>query len=265
MGSRERLRERLDAAMDSGGRGLSVADQLCSACVDVLAVDGAAISVVDAGGTRGTFGSSSALSRQLDEFQFTFGEGPCLDAVRLGRPVLVPDLGGVAGRRWPAFTGAAVDSGVRAIFALPIAIASQPVGALDLFRWRTGTLDDDDLEGGLLAAELSTLPLLDLVTADVDWRDAGEGGAGWDELGSLDRVEVYQATGMIMAQLDVGPAEALARLRARAFADGRSASDIAWDVVERRLSLEEEVGGPGRRTGTGPPGPDAAPHPGNGT
>lgn len=254
MRPRERLRERLDAAMGSGGRGLSVADRLCSACVEVLSVDGAAISLVDAGGTRGTFGSSSPLSRQLDEYQFTFGEGPCLDAVRLGRPVLVPDLGGAGGRRWPVFSGAAVDSGVEAIFALPVAIASAPVGALDLFRRRTGTLDDDDLDGGLLAAELATLPLLDLMTADVQWQDAGEGGAGWDELGSLERVEVYQATGMIMGQLDVGPAEALARLRARAFADGRSASETAWAVVERRLSFADDVARrePPDGTGSGP-------------
>ena len=232
--------------MEGGGSGLTVADRLCRACVEVLAVDGAAISYVDAGTTRGTFGSSSTLSRQLDELQFTFGEGPCLDAVRLGRPVLVPDLSGVEGQRWPAFTHAAVDHGVRAIFALPVAIESAPVGALDLFRTITGTLTEEGLTGGLLAAELAALPLLDLMTSDVDWQAAGEGGAGWEELASLERIEVYQATGIIMAQLDVGPTDALARLRARAYAAGRTASEVAWDVVERRLSFVVDAhSGPG--------------------
>ena len=239
MTSSDRLRARLDTAMGDESRGLTVADRLCHACVDVLAVDGAAISYVSGGATRGTFGSSSSLSRQLDEFQFTFGEGPCVDAVRLGRPILVPDLHSVEGQRWPAFTHAAVDHGVRAIFALPVAIQSASVGALDLFRTITGTLPDDVLTGGLLAAELAALPLLDLMTGDVDWQAAGEGGAGWEELASLERVEVYQATGIIMAQLDVGPADALARLRARAYAVGRTASEVAWDVVERRLSFAD--------------------------
>ena len=240
MTSSERLRARLDAAMDDEGRGLTVADRLCHACVEVLAVDGAAVSYVNAGATRGTFGSSSALSRRLDELQFTFGEGPCLDAVRLGRPILVPDLSSAEESRWPAFASAAVDSGVRAIFALPVSIQSAPVGALDLFRTMTGTLPEDVLTGGLLAAELAALPLLDLMTGDVDWRAAGEGGAGWEELASLERVEVYQATGMIMAQLDVGPTDALARLRARAYAAGRTASEVAWDVVERRFCFGDD-------------------------
>lgn len=240
MTSSDRLRSRLDAAMGGGGRGLSVADELCHACVEVLAVDGAAISYVEGGATRGTFGSSSTLSRQLDELQFTFGEGPCLDAVRTGRPVIVPDLRGVEGRRWPAFTHAAVDHGVRSIFALPVAIDSAPVGALDLFRTITGTLTEEGLTGGLLAAELAALPLLDLMTRDVDWQAAGDGGTGWEELASLERIEVYQATGVIMAQLDVGPADALARLRARAYASGRTASEVAWDVVERRLTFDRD-------------------------
>lgn len=226
--------------MVDGGRGLSAADRLCHACVDVLEVDGAAISVVNAGATRGTFGSSGDTSRWLDELQFTFGEGPCLDAVRSGRPVLVPDLAGSGGQRWPAFTGAAIDQGVRAVFALPVAVASEPVGALDLFRRISGALPGDGLTGGLLAAELAALPLLDLMTGHVDWLAAGGDGAGWAELGSLDRVEVYQATGMIMIQLDVGPTEALARLRAHAFAEGRTASEVAWSVVERRLSFAVE-------------------------
>jgi hypothetical protein len=226
--------------MEDDGRSLTVADKLCHACVEVLAVDGAAISYVNAGATRGTFGSSSTLSRRLDEFQFTFGEGPCLDAVRLGRPILVPDLSGDEEQRWPAFTHAAVDHGVRAIFALPVAIDSAPVGALDLFRTVTGSLTEDGLAGGLLAAELAALPLLELMTRDVDWQTAGEGGAGWEELASLERVEVYQATGIIIAQLDIGPSDALARLRARAYADGRTASEVAWDVVERRLSFDAD-------------------------
>ncbi len=242
MQTSDRLRADLDAAMVDGGRGLSVADRLCHACVDVLEVDGAAISVVQGGVSRGTFGSSGELSRRLDELQFTFGEGPCLDAVRLGRPVLVGDLGHKQERRWPAFAGAVLESGVRAVFAMPIAIATAQVGALDLFRRTTGELTDDRLTGGMLAAELAALPLLDLMTGDVDWDHAGEGGAGWSELASLERVEVYQATGMVMAQLDVGPIEALARLRAHAFADGKTASEVAWAVVERRLALDTDDG-----------------------
>ena len=53
------------------------------------------------------------------------------------------------------------------------------------------------------------------------------------------RREVHQATGMIIAQLDATPTEAFSRLRAYAFASGRSVGDVAADVVHRRLNFAE--------------------------
>jgi hypothetical protein len=234
-----RLRADLAAVMAGAADSLSSADGLCRACVELFHVDGASISLVHEGASRGTFGSSGELSRRLDEFQFTLGEGPCLDAVSKGRPVLVADIGHGTEQRWPAFAESVLDAGVHAVFALPTAIAATPIGVLDLFRNTPGPLSADDLTGGLLAAGLAALPLLDLMM-DVDWEVYGEGGDGWSQLASLERVEVYQATGMVMGQLEVGPADALARLRAHAFVSGQTASEVAWDVVERRLSLSAD-------------------------
>jgi GAF domain len=236
----ERLRAGLGAALEGADPGLSTADRLCQACVELLEVDGAAISVTHEGSTRGTFGSSGELSRRLDEYQFTFGEGPCLDSVRTARPVLVADLGDRGEQRWPAYAGAVLESGVRAVYALPVTIAAAQVGALDLFRSKPGPLTEAGLVGGLMAAELAAVPLLDLMTGDIDWAALAEGGDGWSQLASLERVEVYQATGMLMGQLGVGPADALIRLRGHAFATGATASEVAWNVVERRLALEPD-------------------------
>ncbi len=238
----ERLRARLDAVMGAGASGLTAANELCLACVDLLGVDGAAISYVHNGSSRGTFGSSGDLSRRLDEFEFTFGEGPCHDAVGSRRPVLVPDLATEKEQRWPAFARALLDDGVRAVFAAPVMIASSPVAALDLFRLDAGVLDPVALAGFLHAAELAALPLLDLMSSDLDWPAAGDGPRddGWAQLASLERVEVYQATGMIMGQLDIGPAEALVRLRGHAFAHSQTASDAAWEVLNRTLAFRED-------------------------
>ncbi len=54
------------------------------------------------------------------------------------------------------------------------------------------------------------------------------------------RYEVHQATGMVAAQLDVSDGEALTRLRGRAFADGRTVSELASDVVARRVRFNKE-------------------------
>ena len=260
MSIRSRLRADLGAALVGPGAAPSAADRLCAACVDLLEVDGAALSLIDAGGSQGTLGSSGAQSRRLDELQFTFGEGPCLDAVASGRPILVGDVADRNERRWPAFVRAVSDSGVRAVFALPVSIARKPVGALDLFRNRPETLSGDSLDGGLWAAELAAVPLLDLLAAETGWAAADDGGDGWERLEALERVEVYQATGMIIAQLDVSAAEALVRLRAYAFSEGVTASEAAWAIVDRRVVLDSDDSWPGRN---GRPGSSG--RPGDGT
>lgn len=243
----DHLRTEFGSVMSGTGTGREAADRLCVACVDLLEVDGAAISMVYDGYSHGTFGASSATSRRLDEFQFTFGEGPCLDAAARGEAVMAPDLNAPGEHRWPGFTGAALDEGVRAVFALPIMITSACVGALDLFRERPGPLTADHLAGGMLAAELATMPLLDLIASTkVDPEHEREREHelelehAQDQLADLDRIEVYQATGMLIAQLDVDPAEALVRLRAHAIATGQTASEVAWAIVERRLELERD-------------------------
>jgi hypothetical protein len=233
-------RAELGAAIDGADSALAAADLLCLACVDLFEIDGASISLTFEGSTRGTFGSSGELSRHLDELQFTFGEGPCLDAVRDGGPVLVADLDDPSEQRWPAFRGALLESGVNAVFALPVRIANDHIGALDLFRHERGSLTERELTGGLLAAELAAVPLLNLMTDDVDWYGAGQGDDGWEQLASLERTEVYQATGMIVGASEVGATEALVRLRAYAFSHNMTASEVAWDIVERRLRLDSD-------------------------
>lgn len=248
MSASSQLRSDLASAMTGVGGGLKAADRLCAACVRLLPVDGAAVSIIAGGTTRGTFGSSSELSRRIDELQFTFGEGPCLDAVAARGPIFATDLDDPLEQRWPAFTPAVLASGVRAVFAFPTTIATMYSGVLDLYRTAPGPLSPYATDGALWAAELAALPMLDLMSTDTDWAAAAEGeedgdGDGWSELASLERVEVYQATGMIMSQLDLTPAEALARLRAHAFLSGRTASDVAWDIVERRLRLDNDSNG----------------------
>jgi ANTAR domain/GAF domain len=247
-----RLRADLGDAMGSGDPALSRADRLCRACVRLLDVDGAAISVMSGGSTYGTFGSSNELSRQLDELQFTFGEGPCMDAVRDGGPVRAENLADPAEQRWPAYSGSALGLGVRALYALPIGVAHSYIGVLDLYRHTPGPLVGHSLIGGLMAAELAALPLLDLIGAEAALATAPEHDLGWDQVASLARVEVYQATGMVMAQLGIGPADALVRLRAHAFAHGLTASQVAWAIVERRLALESDI--------TMPPDVDSGEH-----
>lgn len=203
-------------------------------------MDAAAISLVFAGVTSGTLGSSGAPARTYDEMQFTFGEGPCLDSVALRAPVLVTDLADVNEARWPGYGPAMLQHEIRGIFAIPVVLAGEYVGALDLFRTKPGELHDDHLAGAIVAAEVAGIPLLDLMGADLRAAVSDPGSSAWAEFNLLGRAEVSQATGMLVAQLGVEPAEALVRLRAHAYATSRSATDVARDILDRHLRLDAD-------------------------
>ena len=79
----------------------------------------------------------------------------------------------------------------------------------------------------MVAAELAGVPLLDLLDADLEAAASDPNSDAWAELNTLSRAEVSQATGMLVAQLGVEPAEALVRLRAYAYTTGRNVTDVA--------------------------------------
>ncbi len=203
-------------------------------------IDAAAISLVFDGASTGTLGSSGASARVYDELQFTFGEGPCLDSVTYRAPILVADLADPDDTRWPAYGAAMLAHKIRGVFAMPVVVAGEHVGALDFFRAQPGRLTGVQFTGAAAAAELAGVPLLDLMDGDLQAAADDPNSNAWTELSVLSRAEVSQATGMLVAQLGIDPAEALVRLRAHAYATDRTASEVARDILDRRLRLQAD-------------------------
>jgi len=109
------------------------------------------------------------------------------------------------------------------VFALPLQVGMSRVGALDVYR---------DSPGGLSGAEITdAVRIGDAVTQVLLRMDATPSDFS---------AEVYQAAGMITVQLEVEISEALARLRAYAYAEERPLREVARDVVARRLRLERD-------------------------
>ena len=233
------LQDQLIAAVGDR-RGLAAADQICLACVMLFDVEAAAISAVYDGINMGTVGVSSPSARRYDELQFTYGEGPCLDAVHSRGPVASVDLAHPKELRWPAFRPALVANTIRSVYAAPVVVAGEYVGALDLFRTLPGDWHAETSAGALIAAQMATLPFMDLLADDSVAAISDPASDAWTELSQFARAEVSQATGMLVAQLDVTPSQALVRLRAHAYATGRSATEVARDIIERRLRLDAD-------------------------
>jgi hypothetical protein len=207
-------------------------DRLCGAAVRLLPVIGASVSLCGEG-MPVRISASNAQSARIAELQATLGDGPCLDAARTGTAVLAADLTtGKDTRRWPVFALAATAAGVRATYSMPLGDQGMTVGTLDLYRSAPGLLTVAQLRHAVLVAGVMTVAVTGLQ------REAVDRGGPW--LGGLarDQDKVFQATGVIMAQLGIGADEALTRLRGRAFAQGRTALEVARDVVAHRERLE---------------------------
>ena len=198
-------------------------------------VDRAAVTVVLAAMSRQTLATSGPEAAELEELTLTLGEGPGIDAVE-GGPVLVSDLAAAEClTRWPMFAPAALDLGVRAVFALPLRVGGVRLGTIDLFRDRPGDLSGEQLADALVLADTACALLLD------DHQHAGSPPNGHrPESAGLHHAEVHQATGMMIVQLGVSAAVALVRLRAYAYANDRRLRDVAGDVVARRLRFEPD-------------------------
>ena len=115
-------------------------EQLCKAAVTRLGAAGVGVSVMADRGISGFAAASDLPSRELEELQFTLGEGPCVDAFSAGYPVLVPDLSDGVQRRWPMYVAAALERGVGAIFAFPIQVGGSRLGVLDVSRDSPGSM-----------------------------------------------------------------------------------------------------------------------------
>jgi GAF domain len=226
----------LAIARDVGDEAV-LASEICAAFVGGLDVDGAAISVLTMTEVRQTLAATDATAELLEDLQFSLNEGVCVEAATSRVPVLVPDLDDIVQTaQWPLFAAAVRErTRVRAMFALPLRWGAVALGVLDLYRDKTGSLPTHQLWDLVDAADTAALMLL-------GQRTDPAGREGWLDVAVGRRAEIHQATGMVLIQLDVDAAEALARLRGYAFARGLLLVDVARAVVNRRLVFTPEMG-----------------------
>jgi hypothetical protein len=169
---------------------------------------------------------------ELEELQLTLGEGPGIEVARLSRPILEPDLVVSGSTRWPAYGPAAHTLGAEAVFAFPLQVGAIHLGVLHVYRPRAGVLPMQALVDCLLLADIARNVMLEDLSRD----DGVAVDPQWDDV--LPTPELYQAQGMVMVQLSAGPVDALARIRAHAYAHDERIGDIAREIVGGRLELD---------------------------
>ncbi|MGH3896958.1 MAG: GAF and ANTAR domain-containing protein [Pseudonocardiaceae bacterium] len=153
-----------------------------------------------------TVASADALAEQLDEQQYEYETGPCLQALASGEVVEAVDL--ATEDRWNGYPTIAMAHGILAVLSTPLIVDGKPMGVLNLYARAPHTFSAVDRQlAGLLAGQAAiavtaALRHYDEVTLAEHLRVA---------LSS--RSVIDQAIGIVMAQLRCSPDEAFASLR----------------------------------------------------
>jgi len=228
-------RDRILAMLYSADEPEVDAARLGLVCQAVTDATGAGLMLMSGDVPRGSVATTDEVSTLIEDLQFSLGEGPCIDAYQHERPVLEPDLAHPAIPRWVAFAPPAVEAGARAVFGFPLQVGTVRLGALNLYRDRPGSLTADQHADALVMADIAAQALLMMQA------NAPPGALAVElEAGSNFQHVVHQATGMVAAQLEVSLAQALIRLRGHAFGHNRPLTDVARDVIARRLRFSDD-------------------------
>lgn len=204
-------------------------DRLCRAVCQDLELVGAAATLMPSVGAHTVAAAFPAQAHDLEEAQFGVGEGPSRDVFAARRPVLVSDLERDGSLRWPAWVPVALTAGVLSSYSFPLHVGAAVFGVIGLYPGRTPGLDASGLEVALVFADVATELLVDGSLPE----DGHRLDDGLDA--TLDHhAHVYQAQGMVMVELGVSLAEALARMRAHAWASGQDLTTLAGEILAGR-------------------------------
>ncbi|GLW04532.1 hypothetical protein Slala05_81620 [Streptomyces lavendulae subsp. lavendulae] len=175
---------------------------LCRACVDLMDITGASVSLGrEDPDVRMLWWSSGPVAARLAEAQYTLGDGPCRTVLTDAAPAFAEDLAnGSDAARWPVFAEQALELGVRAVFSLPLRDSAFAIGTLDLYRDIPGPLSDRDRSFAFSAADAITTALLAIDAQDLG-RDSGNGtGAAGDVAAEHGRGRGWSGRNRIMRQ-----------------------------------------------------------------
>ncbi|MCU1688326.1 MAG: uncharacterized protein JWN61_573 [Pseudonocardiales bacterium] len=208
---------------------------MAQACTEALASDGAVLSMIE-GSFRLPLGASDAIAAEVEALEFTYGEGPCLDAARLGRiaAVAMPELAW----NWPSFADALAATPYRGLISLPIPMADGARATMDLYLSDAAALDSTSLGRAVaVAAEVASVLQNDPNGSPSGSSDTGLPGPAWlDSPPAQARSMVWTAIGMLMGDARIPAPELLARLRAFCYTSGMSLDAVAAALVERSLA-----------------------------
>lgn len=131
----------------------AILDNFVARLPEVVLVTGAGVLLMGDDHELHFAAASDEVLLQVEGLQIEFDEGPCLETYRSEKPVLISDLG--ADRRFPRFSPRAREAGLAAVFAFPMAVNDNRLGALDVWCQTPGELAPEDVSAVQLLADVA--------------------------------------------------------------------------------------------------------------
>lgn len=208
--------------------------RLCIAFTEILQAQGAAITIGFIAPDRATLCATDTLSDRAEDSQDMLREGPSLDAFRT-RTAVCGLSHAEQVSRWPMLSEALDRPGRPVLLhAFPMRPDSDVLGVLSAYQTHEGGLSRSCAEAQFLADAIGVAVLGEMDSTP----DASDQVWGT-------RDNVSQATGMVVAQLAIAPPDALALLRAHAFAHGTTVAEVSQGILARDLDFTADTQGDG--------------------
>lgn len=211
---------------------VELAQQLIDRSMELLPVAAAGILLGDAQGSLRVLASSSEQTRLLELFQVQSNVGPCLQAYRSGKVVMVGDLSAKR-HLWPAFAERALDYGFCAVCAVPMRLRDERIGALNLFSAEAKVLSEASVAVGQALADVATIGILHqrvLTRSELVKQQL--------QTALNTRVIIEQAKGVLAERGAVDVNESFYLLRAHARKTNQRLVDLARGVVEGAVTAD---------------------------
>lgn len=189
--------------------------------VEAVDADMAGLTVRDERHRPTTVVYTDHMVPELDQTQYDWDSGPCLDASRTHTVSQIDDS--KTDTRWPEFAAAAAKHGIRSVLSLPVVGGGKDLGALNFYDHRVARYDESSIElGKLFAGQCAIVGL--------HWTVANEAvnlAAALEHRGTIE-----QAKGVIMTTTGCSPDDAFDLLREQSQRENRKVREIAQEIVD---------------------------------
>jgi GAF domain-containing protein len=196
------------------------------ACAALSCGDDGGVTLLDREGPRTAVATSEA-ARRVDSFQYEADTGgPCVDAYRRQQVLRIDSTSDDP--RWPEFAMAAATAGIRSTLSLPLVVAGDGLGALNIYCHEEKGFSEAD---EALAMTFASYASVALANARVYWRT--QRLADQLEQALSTRGVIEQAKGIIIAEQGCSADEAFQLLVNASQRSHMKLHDLAADLVER--------------------------------